>query len=146
MKKQQWMCLALPFLMAWAGGSAFAAVPKKVFQQGSRYNVSMRIGLKGQTPFSISTVAKAGKKASVTEISEDGQTETFVEMIPHKSFQNQRAGLLIDVIVTKKFRGNVKATEKTQIFAFENQESEMRVGARGKNRQDLSLAVLANPI
>ena len=146
MKRQQWMLLALPLVLGLAGGKAFSAVPKKVFQQGSRYNVNMRIGIKGNMPFSVSTVAKAGKKTSVTEISDDGQSETFVEMVPHKSVQNQKTGLLIDVTVTKKVRGNVKATEKAQIFALENQESEMRVGARGKGREDLSLAVLANPI
>lgn len=142
MKKQQWISVLI-FLSA---APAFAAIPAKVFQQGSRYHVNMRIGLKGSAPFSVSTIAKPGHKASVTEISEDGQTETSVVMMPHKSFQNQRAGLLINVTVTKKFRGNLRATEKAQIFALENQESELHLGRRGHGRDDLSLAVLANPL
>lgn len=124
---------------------SFAAVPKEIFEEGSRYNVNMRIGLKGTMPFSVNTVAKAGKKASVTEIADDG-SETLVEMTPWKSFQNQKAGLMIDVKVTKTVRGSVRSTEKAQIFAFENQEAEMRVGVGRKGRENLSLAVLANPI
>lgn len=125
--------------------SAVAAVPKKI-SKAPKYNVSMRIGLKGSTPFSVSTVAKSGKKNSITEISSDGQTETLVEMTPRKFTQNQKSGLLIDVKVTRTFRGDVKASEKAQIFAYENEEVEMRVGATSKGRQDLSLAVMANPI
>lgn len=125
---------------------AQAAIPPQKFQQGPRYNVNMRIGLKGAMPFSINTVARAGKKSSVTEISEDGQTETFVQVTPRKAFRDQKAGLNFDVQVTRKVRGNIKASEKIQIFAFENEESETRLNAQSRGRQDLSVAVLANPI
>jgi hypothetical protein len=147
MKKQLGLIFFVlsPFVIS----SALAAIPMKSaesFSKGPRYNVNMRIGLKGAMPFSINTVARAGKKSSVTEISEDGQTETYVQMTPHKAMRDQKPGLNIDVLVTRTVKGTVKASEKLQIFAFENEESESRMNAQGRGRQDLSIAVLANPI
>lgn len=112
----------------------------------SKYNVNMRIALKGGAPFSVNTVAKAGKKSSVTEISSDGNIETFVQMTPRKSTRDQKSGLVIDLTVIRKIRGEIRASEKMQIFAFENEESEVRLNARGRGQQDLAVAVLANPI
>lgn len=135
-----------PFILS----SAFAAIPMQNFKpsksKAPRYNVNMRIGLKGSMPFSVNTVARAGKKSSVTEISEDGLTETFVQMTPHKAMRDQKPGLNIDVQVTRTVKGQVKTSEKLQVFAFENEESETRMNAQSRGRQDLSVAVLANPL
>lgn len=137
---------ALALVFALTLEAAHAAIPPQKFQQGPRYNVSMRIGLKGAMPFSVNTVARAGKKSSVTEISADGQTETFVQVTPRKAFRDSKAGLNFDVTVKRTVKGQVKASEKIQVFAFENQESESRLNAQSRGRQDLSVAVLANPI
>lgn len=118
---------------------AEAAIP-------SKYQVSMRIDLKGQLPISISTPVKSGKKSSFTEISSDGQTETNVEVLSKKSKVNAKDGLWMDIKVTRTVRGKVKAEERAQIFAFENQEAELVSGKRGKKAPDLAIAVLAHPI
>ncbi len=145
-KLYRWVSIALlSASFVFSGSHVLAAIPKKI-SHAPKYNVSMRIGLKGSMPFSVSTVAKSGKKNSFTEISSDGQTETLVEMTPRKSIQNQKNGLLIDIKVTRTVRGDVKASEKAQIFAYENEETEMRVGATKKGHEALSLAVMANPI
>ncbi len=111
-----------------------------------RYNLNMRVGIKGSAPFSVNTVAKNGKKTSITEISEDGQTETFVEILPKRSTMNQKAGLWMDIVVTRKVRGNVKSSDKVQVFAFEDQEAEVHFGSARKGHENLSLGILANTI
>ncbi|MFM6930188.1 MAG: hypothetical protein ACKOX6_17080 [Bdellovibrio sp.] len=118
--------------------SAFAATPQ--------YKVNMRVGLKGQAPLSINTVAKSGKKSFVSEFSDDGQSETIVEVFAKKSQQNRRDGLLMDVTVTKRVKGQQKISERAQIFAPENQEMEMGVGAKGRTAGNLSLAVMAHQL
>lgn len=59
--------------------SAFAAVPSK--RAVPQYKVNMRVGLKGQAPLSVNTVTKSGKKAFISEISDDGQSETLIEVM-----------------------------------------------------------------
>lgn len=107
------------------------------------FRVSMRVGIAGSAPIAINSIAKNGKKTSISEFSEDGRTETLVEMIAQKSQLNNRPGVWMDVTVSKRINGKVKATEKTQLFTYENEESEVRIGARGKGKEDLSLAVMA---
>lgn len=111
-----------------------------------RYNLNMRVGIKGSAPFSVNTVAKNGKKTSITEISEDGLTETFVEIIPKRSIVNQKTGLWMDIVVTRKVRGNVKSSDKVQVFAYEDQEAEVHFGSARKGHENLSLGILANTI
>ncbi|MGE5086883.1 MAG: hypothetical protein ACM3MG_11325 [Bacillota bacterium] len=118
--------------------SAFAAAPQ--------YKVNMRVGLKGQAPLSINTVTKSGKKSFISEFSDDGQSETIVEVLAKKSQQNRRDGLLMDVTVTKRVRGQMKLSERTQIFAPENQEMEVGVGTKGRMAGNLSLAVMAHQL
>lgn len=118
--------------------SAFAAVPQ--------YKVNMRVGLKGSAPISINTVTKSGKKAYISEFSDDGQSETVVEVMARKSQQNNKAGLYMDVTVTKRVRGQKKLSERTQVFAPENQETEFGVNSKGKTAGNLSLAVMAHQL
>ncbi|MBO9667456.1 MAG: hypothetical protein J7501_11675 [Bdellovibrio sp.] len=118
--------------------SSLAAVPS--------YKVNMRVGLKGQAPLSINTVAKSGKKAYISEFSDDGQNETIVEVFAKKAQQNRRDGLYMDVTVTKRVRGQKKTQERAQIFAPENQEMEIGVGAKGRTAGNLSLAVMAHQL
>lgn len=117
---------------------SLAAVPS--------YQVNMRVGLKGQSPISINTVAKSGKKSFVSEISDDGQSETLVEVFAKKSQVNRRDGIFMDVTVTKRVRGVKKASERAQVFAPENQEAEFGVGAKGRTAGNLSLAVMAHQL
>lgn len=119
--------------------SVMAAVP-------SKYQVNMRIGMKGQLPISISTPVKSGKKASFTEISSDGQSETMVELVSRRSKVNAKDGLWMDVKVTRTVRGQKKAEERTQIFAYENQEAEFSKGGRRGKNPDFSIAVMAHSI
>ena len=117
---------------------AFAAAPQ--------YQVNMRVGLKGQSPVSINTVAKAGKKSFVSEISSDGQTETLVEILAKKSQVNRKNGLSMDVTVIKRVRGQQKAAERTMIFAPDNQEIEVGMNSKGRTAGNLSLAVMAHQL
>ena len=123
--------------------SAFAAVPKHAMTQ---YKVNMRVGLKGQAPLSINTVTKSGKKSFISEFSDDGQSETIVEVLAKKSQQNRRDGLLMDVTVTKRVKGQKKLSERAQIFAPDNQEMEVGMGAKGRTAGNLSLAVMAHQL
>lgn len=110
----------------------------------SNYKVSMRVGLKGQSPISINTVTKSGKKSYVSQFSDDGLTETLVEVYAKKSQVKQQDGLLMNVQVTKRVRGQNKVTEKAQLFAPENQETEIGMNSRGKISGNLSLAVMTH--
>ncbi|MEK2645788.1 hypothetical protein [Bdellovibrio sp. BCCA] len=110
------------------------------------YQVSMRVGLKGQSPISINTVAKSGKKSFVSQFSDDGQTETLVEVFAKKSQVNKKNGLYMDVLVTKRVRGQAKATERAQLFAPENQEMEIGMNSKGRTAGNLSLAVMAHQL
>lgn len=110
------------------------------------YQVNMRVGIKGSSPFSINTVAKSGKKSFVSQFSDDGQTETLVEVLAKKSQQNNKQGLLMDVSVTKRVKGQAKATERAQIFAPDNQETEFGTNPQGKRGGNLSLAVMAHQL
>ncbi len=118
--------------------SSWAATPN--------YQVNMRVGLKGQSPISINTVAKSGKKSFVSQFSDDGQTETLVEVFAKKSQVNKKDGLFMDVQVTKRVRGQAKVTERAQIFAPENQEMEFGVNSKGRTAGNLSLAVMAHQL
>ncbi|WII71663.1 hypothetical protein QJS83_14435 [Bdellovibrio sp. 22V] len=118
--------------------SSFAATPA--------YKVNMRVGLKGQSPISINTVAKSGKKSFVSQFSDDGQTETLVEVYSKKSHVNKKDGLYMDVVVTKRVRGQSKITERAQVFAPENQEMEFGMNSKGRTAGNLSLAVMAHKL
>lgn len=118
--------------------NSLAAVPS--------YKVNMRVGLKGSSPISINTVAKSGKKSFVSEISDDGQNETLVEVYAKKSQVNKKNGLYMDVTVTKRVRGQKKITERAQIFAPENQEMEFGMNSKGRTAGNLSLAVMAHQL
>lgn len=131
----------------------FAAVPQKLpeykvpsAKKNPRFKVAMRVGIKGAAPISINTVARSGKKTFVSEISDDGQSETLVELYARKSQQGNKNGLYLDVTVTKRVRGLKKSSERTQLFAPENQEMEIGTGARGRNTASLSLAVMAHQL
>ncbi|MDG0816220.1 hypothetical protein [Bdellovibrio svalbardensis] len=138
MKKSFFSVVAAAVLSSIVSSQAFAAVPS--------YQVNMRVGLKGQSPIAINTVAKSGKKSFVSEISDDGQSETLVEVFAKKSQVNRRDGIFMDVTVTKRVRGVKKASERAQVFAPENQEAEFGVGAKGRTAGNLSLAVMAHQL
>ncbi|MFV8257931.1 hypothetical protein ACNQKP_09000 [Bdellovibrio bacteriovorus] len=110
------------------------------------YKVNMRVGLKGASPISINTVAKSGKKSFVSEISDDGQSETLVEVFARKSQVNKKDGLYMDVTVTKRVRGQKKLAERAQIFAPDNQEMEFGMNSKGRTAGNLSLAVMAHQL
>lgn len=110
------------------------------------YQVNMRVGIKGQSPISINTVAKSGKKSFISQFSDDGQTETLVEVYSKKSQVNKKDGLFMDVQVTRRVRGQSKITERAQIFAPENQEMEFGTNSKGKTAGNLSLAVMAHQL
>lgn len=135
MKKSFFSVVAATFLFSM---QSLAAVPS--------YQVNLRVGLKGQSPISVNTVAKSGKKSFVSEISDDGQTETLVELVAKKSQVNRRDGIFMDVTVTKRVRGVKKASERAQIFAPENQEMEFGVGSKGRMAGNMSLAVMAHQL
>lgn len=111
-----------------------------------QYKVNMRVGLKGSSPISVNTVAKSGKKSFISEISDDGQSETLVEVYAKKSQVNNRNGLYMDVIVTRRVRGQLKVSERAQIFAPENQEMEFGMNSKGRTAGNLSLAVMAHKL
>lgn len=115
-------------------------------EAASQYKVNLRVNLKGQSPFSVNTVAKPGKKSFVSQFSDDGQTETLVSLVARKSQSQSKDGLAMDVIVTRRVRGEEKISERVQIFAPENQETEIGVNSRGKAAGNLSLAVMAHKL
>jgi hypothetical protein len=118
--------------------SALAAIPK--------YKVNMRLGLKNGSPMAVNTAVKSGKKAYISEISDDGQSETLVEVYARKSQVNNKNGVYMDVQVTKRVKGQKKYSERAQVFAPENQETEFNMGAKGKTQGNLGLAILAHEI
>ena len=95
---------------------------------------------------SINTITKSGKKSYITEISDDGQSETMVELFARKSQQNNKNGLYLDVTVTKRVRGQKRSSERTQIFAPDNQEMEVGTNSRGRSAANISLAVMAHQL
>lgn len=111
-----------------------------------QYKVNMRVGIKGSSPFSVNTVAKSGKKTFVSQFSDDGQTETVVEVFAKKSQVNRKNGLFMDVLVTKRVRGMSKVSERAQIFAPDNQEMEFGMNSKGRTAGNLSLAVMAHQL
>lgn len=131
---------------------AFAAVPQKSPEfkisnsKVPKYKVAMRLGIKGAAPMSINTIARSGKKTFISEISDDGQSETLVELFARKSQQNNKNGIYLDVTVTKRVRGLKKSSERTQIFAPDNQEMEVGTAGRGRSASNLSLAVMAHQL
>ncbi|MEN0058524.1 MAG: hypothetical protein AAGB31_06795 [Bdellovibrio sp.] len=120
----------------WSGG-VFAA---------PAYKVNMRLNLKGQSPISVNTVARSGKKSYVSQFSDDGQVETLVEVLAKKSQQQSKKGLLMEVLVTRRVRGQERASERVQIFAPENQEMEVGMNAKGRMAGNISLAVMAHKL
>jgi hypothetical protein len=149
MKNFFFLALAASFTFAIP---ALAAVPQKSLDyklsnsKVPTYKVAMRLGLKGGAPMSINTIAKSGKKSYISEISDDGQSETLVELYARKSQQNNKNGLYMDVTVTKRVRGQKKSSERTQIFAPDNQEMEVGTNSRGRSAANLSLAVMAHQL
>ena len=111
-----------------------------------QYKVNLRVNLKGQSPFSVNTVAKPGKKTFISQFSDDGQTETLVALVARKSQSQSKDGLAMDVIVTRRVRGEEKISERAQLFAPENEEMEFGVNSRGKADGNLSLAVMAHKL
>lgn len=140
--------------------SAFAAIPPQgqdaaqSLRQGifkskknvAKYKVSLRVGLKGQSPFSVNAVAKSGKKTYISQFSDDGQTETIVELFARKSQVDNKDGLYMDVQITKRVRGQSRVSERAQIFAPDNQEMEFGMNSKGRIAGTLSLAVMAHKL
>lgn len=127
--------------------SAVAAIPPTKFKSPkNQYKVNLRVNLKGQSPFSINTVAKSGKKTFISQFSDDGQTETVVELVARKSQSQNKDGLAMDVQVTRRVRGQEKISERAQIFAPENEEMEFGVNSKGRTAGNLSLAVMAHKL
>ncbi len=122
----------------------YAAIPAQIPFDSPSYKVSLRLGLDGQTPVSFNTIAKSGKKTSISEFSDDGQTETLIEMFAKKSTVKTKEGLYLDLTFTKRIQGVKKASGHTQIFAPENQEFEMETGRGRHPPGNLSLAVMAH--
>ncbi|MNL40954.1 hypothetical protein D3C87_1633350 [compost metagenome] len=120
-----------------------AAIPQ---YSAPKYKVNMRVGLKGSAPISVNTAVRSGKKAYISEISDDGQNETVVELYARKSQVNNKKGVYMDVLVTKRIRGQKKFAERAQVFAPENQELEFNMNSKGKTQGSLGLAVLAHEI
>ncbi|MFP5519806.1 MAG: hypothetical protein ACLGGX_07880 [Bdellovibrionia bacterium] len=115
-----------------------AAAPKK-------YQVNLRVGLKGTSPFAVNTAVKSGKKASFSEISSDGLTETRVELTPRKSRHQNQDAVFLNIKVAKFVQGQKRAEESLQILAIENQEAEAIKG-RGHKNPDLSVSVMTHSI
>lgn len=135
MKKSILSLVSASFLIS---ATSLAATPQ--------YKVNLRVGLKGQSPFSVNTVTKSGKKTFVSHFSDDGQTETLVEVFAKKSQVNKKSGLYMDVSVTRRVRGQEKASERAQVFAPDNQEMEFGMNSKGKTAGNLSLAVMAHQL
>lgn len=112
----------------------------------SQYKVNLRVNLKGQSPFSVNTVAKPGKKTFISQFSDDGQTETLVSLVARKSQSQSKDGLAMDVQVTRRVRGQEKISERAQLFAPENEEMEFGVNSKGRTAGNLSLAVMAHKL
>lgn len=112
----------------------------------SQYKVSLRVSLKGQSPFSVNTVTKSGKKSFVSHFSDDGLTETLVEVFAKKSQVNKKQGLYMDLVVKKRIRGQEKISERAQVFAPDNQEMEFGTSAKGRLAGNLSFAVMAHQL
>lgn len=128
--------------------NALAAIPAP---SKKHYQVNMRIGIKGAAPISVNTSIKLGKKSFVTELTDDGQTETQVEVSARKSKTDNKSGLMMDLKITKKVKGETKFSERTQMFAPENEEREMKVGAtdpatKSRSPKALSLAVVVHQL
>lgn len=111
-----------------------------------QYKVSMLVGLKGQSPISVNTVAKSGKKNFISHFSDDGNTETLIEVFTKKSQVNNKNGLYMDVAVKKRVRGMEKASERAQLFAPNDQEMELGKNSKGRTAGNLSLSVMAHQL
>lgn len=122
--------------------AAVLALPAGASAAKENYRVNLRVGLNGSVPISVGTVAKSGKKSYISQFSDDGHSETLIEVQPRKAHQNNQEGLLLNVQVTRRVRGQVKGVEKAQLFAPDNQETEW--GTKGAQRGKLSLAVMAH--
>lgn len=124
-------------------GAALLFVSSYAEAAVTNYKVNMLVGLKGQSPISINTFAKSGKKTSVSQFSDDGQVETLIEFLAKKSHVNRKEGIYMDVLVTKRVRGQFKVSERAKVFAPDNQEMEFGMNAKGKRQKNLSLAIMA---
>lgn len=111
-----------------------------------QYKVSMLVGLKGQSPISVNTVAKSGKKNFISHFSDDGNTETLIEVFTKKSQVNNKSGLYMDVAVKRRFRGHEKASERAQLFAPNDQEMELGKNSKGRTAGNLSISVMAHQL
>lgn len=125
--------------------AAVLATPMVAMAAKENYRVNLRVGMKGSAPISVGTVAKSGKKSYISQFSDDGLSETLIEVQPRKAQQNNKDGLLLNVQVTRRVRGQVKGVEKAQLFAPDNQETEWGMG-NGKRSGNLSLAVMAHKL
>lgn len=130
---------ALLVLASLSTASTAWAAPQK-------YKVNMRVALKGVSPISVATVTKPGKKTFYSEISEDGKSETLVEMVAKRSQQDRKNGLMMDVTVTRRVRGHQKIMEKARFFAPENEEFELGMNSTGRTKGNLALAVMAHQL
>ena len=137
--------MALTASLVLTSSFAQAAIPEGTFEV-PRYKVNMRVNLRGQSPLSVNTVTKSGKKTFVSQFSDDGQVETLVSVYAKRSQQNDQKGLYLDVQVTKRVRGESKITERAQFFAPENKELEIGANSRGRMAGNLSLAVMAHQL
>jgi hypothetical protein len=128
------------------GAFLFSMMISNAVFAAPHYQVNMRVGMNGLSPFSINTTAKPGKKSFISQFSDDGQVETLVEVYTKQSQVNKKEGLFLEVAVSKRVRGQLKATERTQIFAPENEETETGMNSKGKMAGNLSLAVMAHQL
>ncbi len=110
-----------------------------------KYKVNLTIGLKGQMPISVSTLARPGKKSMISDMSEDGLKETFIEMHAREKRIQNKSGLLLDIEVQRRVQGEVKQTERVALFVPENQEIEYGLNTKRK-KSDLSVSVLAHQL
>lgn len=110
-----------------------------------KYKVNLTIGLKGQLPISVSTLARPGKKSMISELSEDGLKETFIEIYTKEKTIQNKNGLLLDLEVQRRVQGEVKQTERVALFVPENQEIEYGLNTKRK-KSDLSISVLAHQL
>lgn len=112
----------------------------------SQFKVNMRVGIRGQSPISVNTVTKTGKKTFISQFSDDGQTETLIELFTKKSQVNNKNGLFMDVAVRKRVRGTEKAAERAQLFVPEDEELQFGEKSTGRSVGDLSIAVMAHQL
>ena len=113
--------------------------------QNKKYKVNLTIGLKGQMPISVSTLARPGKKSMISDISEDGTKETFIEMHTREKKMQNKSGLLLDLEVQRRVMGEIKQTERVALFVPENQEIEYGLNTKRK-KSDLSVSILAHQL